>query len=254
MLNSLFCIMSEWCSQDTTFFVLFPIWGRQINFFILRVLGPCASISTPLSSMSSYNFAPPQSRSSYISVSTHFHLLRTTSPSIFLSTCPHHLSLASFISSLCQTFPCSYVFCPDLLNPLYSYNPSHNCHLCPFQQVFFQFFSVPRWAISHFHTLAQVWWRSYILPLSTQRTYSCHRSDDGLICCHFQHNGHTLVTGLMTVLYAATFNPTGILLSQVWWRSYMLPLSAQRAYSCRVYAIPDWSLSLDYLNFSTCFI
>ena len=39
-------------------------------------------------------------RSSYLSVSTHFHVLITTSSSVFLSTWPNHLSLASLIFSL----------------------------------------------------------------------------------------------------------------------------------------------------------
>ena len=45
----------------------------------------------------SYNNAPPQLRSSYISVSTHFHVLITTSSSVSLSTWPNHPSLASLI-------------------------------------------------------------------------------------------------------------------------------------------------------------
>ena len=54
-----------------------------------------------------------------------FHVLITTSCSVFLSTCPNHISLASLIVLyVCHTWPCSCFFCPDLINPLYSYHPS----------------------------------------------------------------------------------------------------------------------------------
>ena len=48
----------------------------------------------------SYNVAPHQFWSSYVSVSTHFHLPITASSSVFLSTRPNSLSLASLIFSL----------------------------------------------------------------------------------------------------------------------------------------------------------
>ena len=51
----------------------------------------------------SYNITPPQFRSSYLSLSTHFHLLFTDS--VFLSTWPNHLRLASLIFSLMFSQP-----------------------------------------------------------------------------------------------------------------------------------------------------
>ena len=48
----------------------------------------------------SYNITSPQFRSSYLSVSTHFHVLTTISYSAFLSIWPNHLSMASLIFSL----------------------------------------------------------------------------------------------------------------------------------------------------------
>ena len=49
----------------------------------------------------SYNTTPPQFRSSYLSVSTDFHVTSiTTSSSVFRSTRPDHLGLASLIFSL----------------------------------------------------------------------------------------------------------------------------------------------------------
>ena len=52
----------------------------------------------------SYNITPPPFRSSYLSVSIAFHVPITTSSSVFLSTWPNHLRLASLIFSLiCHT-------------------------------------------------------------------------------------------------------------------------------------------------------
>ena len=53
----------------------------------------------------SRNITPPQFRSSYLSVSTHFHVLITTSSSVFLSTRGNHLSLAPVIFSLMNSTP-----------------------------------------------------------------------------------------------------------------------------------------------------
>ena len=53
----------------------------------------------------SYNITPPQFRSSNLSVSTHCRLPITTSSSVFLSTWPNHLSLASLIFYLMFTTP-----------------------------------------------------------------------------------------------------------------------------------------------------
>ena len=52
----------------------------------------------------SYNITPPLIQSSYLSVSTHFYVLITTS-SVFLSTCPNHISLASLIFLLTFAIP-----------------------------------------------------------------------------------------------------------------------------------------------------
>ena len=49
----------------------------------------------------SYNITPPQLWSSYLSMSTRFHLLITTPSSVFLSTLTNHLSLAT-LKCKCQ--------------------------------------------------------------------------------------------------------------------------------------------------------
>ena len=53
----------------------------------------------------SYNITPPHFRSSYLSLSTHFHVRITTSSSVFLSTWPNHFRLASLIFSLMFATP-----------------------------------------------------------------------------------------------------------------------------------------------------
>ena len=68
----------------------FPYLGSAHRVFNLHVLPSCASSILLL-------IAPPQFRSSYLLVSTHFHVVITTSSSVFLSTWPNHLSLASLI-------------------------------------------------------------------------------------------------------------------------------------------------------------
>ena len=52
-----------------------------------------------------YNIAPSQFLVSRLSVSTHFHVLITTSSSVFFSTCPIYLSLTSLIFFLTFTTP-----------------------------------------------------------------------------------------------------------------------------------------------------
>ena len=112
----------------------FPIWGRRIEFsistfpylglahrvfnlhFCLFGVG-ASSFQSPhspvlccfylylfLLCVFSYNITPPQFRSSYLSVSTLFHAVITTSSSVFLSTWPNNLSLASLIFSLMHTY------------------------------------------------------------------------------------------------------------------------------------------------------
>ena len=53
----------------------------------------------------SYNIAPPQFWSSYVSVSSPFHVHITSSSSVFLSTCPNHISIASLIVSIIFATP-----------------------------------------------------------------------------------------------------------------------------------------------------
>ena len=68
----------EWCRSMPLENIkpLFPIWGRLIEFSLSAFSGfvVLLSICTPFSFMSSYNIVPPQIWSSYLSVSTHFHL------------------------------------------------------------------------------------------------------------------------------------------------------------------------------------
>ena len=52
----------------------------------------------------SHNVTPPEFRSSYISVSTHFHVLITTYSSVVLSALPNHL----FFTYVCHACPCSH--------------------------------------------------------------------------------------------------------------------------------------------------
>ena len=75
----------------------------------------------------SYNITPPQFRSTYLSVSTHFHVLITTSSSVFISTWPKlsQSRFSCFLTYVCHTCPCSHFFMHDPLNPLYSHHPSH---------------------------------------------------------------------------------------------------------------------------------
>ena len=83
-------------SSSCSAFSLFGVGHRVFNLHVLYLYS--------FFFMSSYNITAPQFRSSYLSVSTHFHLVViTTSSSIFLYTWPNpdnHISLASHIFSL----------------------------------------------------------------------------------------------------------------------------------------------------------
>ena len=84
-----------------TYFLLqpFPYLGLALWVFIPR--SPVFSLYSFLLHIFSYNIAPPQFWSSYLSASTIFHFLITTFPLFFyLPTCPNHLSLSSLIFSL----------------------------------------------------------------------------------------------------------------------------------------------------------
>ena len=99
----------------------------------------------------SYNITPPQFRSSYLSVSTHFHVLITTSSSVFLSTWPNYLSLASLIFSLMFATPAlalisSFLIFSILFIPIIHFN-------ILISVLSSKSFLAHR---SHFHTLGQV--------------------------------------------------------------------------------------------------
>ena len=79
----------------------FPNLGPAHRVFNLHVLWSCACFSF----MSSCSVTPPQFRPPYLSASTHFHVLITTSSSVFLSTWPNQVSLASLIFSLMFATP-----------------------------------------------------------------------------------------------------------------------------------------------------
>ena len=94
------------------FFGLLPICGRLIKFSIIHVLRSCASsILTPASFMSflmtslHLSFGLPIFRCPPTSI---FHVLITTSSSVFISTCPNHLSLTS------QMLLCAPLWQPNL--------------------------------------------------------------------------------------------------------------------------------------------
>ena len=71
----------------------------------------CFSLSLPfcLVHVFLYNISPHQFWFCYVSVYTDFHLLNTSSSSVFLSTCRNHLSRTSLIFSLvCHACLCSF--------------------------------------------------------------------------------------------------------------------------------------------------
>ena len=100
----------------------------------------------------SYNIAPPQFRSSCLSESVHFHLLITTSSSIFLSTCSNHISFASLIFSLMFATPSLGLISSFLISSIILIPIIHLNRLFLLASLA-QPFSVPR---SHFHVLEQV--------------------------------------------------------------------------------------------------
>ena len=93
----------------------------------------------------SYNLTPPHFRSSYVAVSTYFHLPWCHYYIFFSfslhkeSTWPDDLSLASLIFSLKFATPAialiSYFFIPYLLDTLHSNHPSQHSRFCSFYQV-----------------------------------------------------------------------------------------------------------------------
>ena len=127
----------------SSFFDIFLIWclpfaylGSAHQIFILLVSRTCASsLCTNFAFMSfcitslHLSFSLPIFRCSLASM---FSLL--TSSSVFLSTWPYHLNLASLIllTYVCHTCPCSYLFCSDLLNLLSSHHPPKHSHLYSF--------------------------------------------------------------------------------------------------------------------------
>ena len=76
-----------------------------IGAFPISTFSGLVLLLSLLISPSSSHITPPQFRSSYLSVSTHFHVLINTSYSVFLSTCPMHLVLPSLIFSLMVATP-----------------------------------------------------------------------------------------------------------------------------------------------------
>ena len=76
----------------------FPNLSSAHQDFLPLVLWSCAYLS-PLCLL--YNISPPHFVSSYISVSTHFHVFIATSSSAFPPACPSHLNIPTLISHLC---------------------------------------------------------------------------------------------------------------------------------------------------------
>ena len=81
------------------FFCLFPIldWRVEISFSMVSGL---VLLSVLLSPSCHFNIAPRFFWSSHLSVSTRLHVITTSSSSVFISTCPNHLRLATMIFSL----------------------------------------------------------------------------------------------------------------------------------------------------------
>ena len=98
MMNSMYLVFVCILYSSSSDVALFQVGGS--SFLSPRSPVLCFFYLNFLLHVISYNITPPQFRSSYLSVSTHFHLLITTSSSVFLSTWPNHLSLASLIFSL----------------------------------------------------------------------------------------------------------------------------------------------------------
>ena len=81
----------------------FSIWGRRIEFSISTLSGLVFFyLNLFIIRVFSCNITPPQFRSSYICrcpPTSIFHVVISTSSSVFLSTMPNHLGLASLICS-----------------------------------------------------------------------------------------------------------------------------------------------------------
>ena len=69
-----------------------------------------------------YDITPPQFCPTYLSVSTHFHLSCSHYYILLGSFLLSALTFSNFHTYFCHTYSCSCVFCPDLLNSLYSHH------------------------------------------------------------------------------------------------------------------------------------
>ena len=107
--NTVYRQLPNWIStgQESNRILLlrpFPYLGSAHRIFTPRSPVLCFYVYSILSFVHvfSYNITPPQFRSSYLSVSTHFHVLITSSSSAFLSTCHNHASVSLLLfSHLC---------------------------------------------------------------------------------------------------------------------------------------------------------
>ena len=118
------------------FFCIFHLVSTH-QVFNLPVLRHCASSNYTLLSHSFFitslhlSFGLPIFRCSPTSI---FHVRITTSSSVFLSTCPNHISLAYLMFSHEFATPALVLVCfiPFLqsLNPLHSRHPSEHSHSC----------------------------------------------------------------------------------------------------------------------------
>ena len=113
LINSVYAVRTPFCCQSLTYLVLFhgpfPYLGSEHQVFILQVLRSCASsLCTPVPLTSFritslyFSFGLPIFQGSFTSI---FHIPITISSSVFLSTWPNHLSLASLIFLLAFTTP-----------------------------------------------------------------------------------------------------------------------------------------------------
>ena len=157
--------LSGWAnlgSADSVFFnihVLQSSDSSKMYSFLLHVI--------------SHNITPPHFRSSYLLVSTHFHVLITTYSSVILPTWPNHISLGSLIFSLMFATPALALIPSFLIFSIIFIPIIHlNILIYVISSKFCSPFSVPR---AHLHTLEQVW---------------C----SNLIYCCFGPNGHPYVS------------------------------------------------------------
>ena len=110
-----------------------PYWGSAHQVFNLHIRSCAFSLCTPFSFMYFHIKFLQCLWSSYLSVSTHFHLPITTSSSVFLSTCPNHCSLASLIFSIMFATPAlalisSFLIFSILYKALYIHYPVFLCY------------------------------------------------------------------------------------------------------------------------------